>query len=129
MKAWLHDGGKLEPVILSHTQEKVHPSLVMVVYNNQYYLQPVEQTTLNAAASNEEDRGRGLQERISIVRVFLERRQLFFFFFTVIVWDGIKAPSVYILLIITYFYLLCRSILDTTLWPSSWELIPDLVKA
>ena len=42
MRVWLLDGGKLEALSLSHKSALVHPSLMMVHYNGQYYLQPME---------------------------------------------------------------------------------------
>lgn len=42
VRAWLHQGGKLEAVSLSaHVSDRLHPSLMMVEYRDQYYLQPV----------------------------------------------------------------------------------------
>ena len=42
VRAWFHQGGKLEPVSFASPSHAVHPTLMMVHYNNQYYLQPVE---------------------------------------------------------------------------------------
>lgn len=42
MRAWFLDGGKLEALPLSRDSALAHPSLMMVHYNSQYYLQPVE---------------------------------------------------------------------------------------
>lgn len=42
VRAWLLDGGKLEALSLSHNTAPVHPSLMMVHYNGQYYLQPID---------------------------------------------------------------------------------------
>ena len=43
VRAWLHEGGKLDPLPLSHPPNQPHPpALMMVHYNNQYYLQPLE---------------------------------------------------------------------------------------
>lgn len=51
VKAWLHEGGKLEPISLTYNSERVHPSLMLVHYNNQYYLQPVEEWGRGAQGS------------------------------------------------------------------------------
>lgn len=42
MRAWFLEGGKLGALSLSHDSTPVHPSLMMVHYGSQYYLQPVE---------------------------------------------------------------------------------------
>lgn len=47
VKAWLHQGGKLEPISLSSPSAHISagqadPRLMMIHYTNQYYLQPVQ---------------------------------------------------------------------------------------
>ena len=46
VKVWLQEGGKLELVELFHQSqrpvERAEPSLIMLHYNNHYYLQPLQ---------------------------------------------------------------------------------------
>lgn len=45
MSVWLHEGGRLERIHLLTQQEETsafnYPSLMLVNYDNQYYIQPV----------------------------------------------------------------------------------------
>ncbi len=81
VRAWLLDGGKLEPLPLSHSSDLVlqhqhhqhhqhqhhqqpGPSLMLLHYNSQYYLQPVQEGVGPVGGDRGGLRGAGNQELV-----------------------------------------------------------------